>query len=174
MRAVAVSTPEPSLDRYRLRNVVDEYLAALLVPGRSPRTIDWYRANLAEFMRFLERDGRASTVADMQPAAVRRWLLALNAREHQLAPSSLAGRVRTIKAFGTWIAAELDLPSNPVRGVPIPRVPEQLVPSLRDHEIARLVQAATEVTPSAARLRPRPPHDRYRDAPQRGRGTDCR
>ncbi|MBI3745448.1 MAG: tyrosine-type recombinase/integrase [Chloroflexi bacterium] len=144
MRAVAAAAPEPSLDRYRLAEVVEEYLVALRVAGRSPRTIDWYRANLMEFMRFLERDGRTATVADLQPVTVRRWLLALNARPTALAPSSLAGRVRTIKAFGTWIAAELDLPANPVRAVPIPRVPDQLVPSLRDHEIARLVHAATE------------------------------
>jgi len=140
----AASAFAPSLDGYRLLNVVEEYLAALQVAGRSPRTIEWYRENLAEFSWFLERDGRAATVADLQPAAVRRWLLSLNARDRQLAPSSLAGRVRTIKAFGTWTAAELDLPANPVRGVPIPRVPDQLVPSLRDHEIARLIQAASE------------------------------
>ena len=29
----------------------------------------------------------------------------------------MAARVRTVKAFGTWIASELDLPANPVRGV---------------------------------------------------------
>lgn len=144
MRAVAAAAPPPSLDRYRLQDVVEEYLAALRVAGRSPRTIEWYHANLAEFIGFVERDGRAATVADLQPARVRRWLLALNARQTALAPSSLAGRVRTVKAFGTWVAAELDLPANPVRGVPIPRVPEQLVPSLRDHEIARLVQAASQ------------------------------
>lgn len=144
MRAVAVAAPAPALDQYRLQNVVEEYLAALRVAGRSPRTIEWYRANLAEFIRFLERDGRAASAADVQPAAVRRWLLALNARPTALAPSSLAGRVRTIKAFGTWIAAELDLSANPVRSVPVPRVPDQLVPSLRDHEIARLVQVASE------------------------------
>jgi site-specific recombinase XerC len=144
MNPVVASELAPSLDGYRLLNVVEEYLAALQVAGRSPRTIEWYRANLAEFIRFVERDGRASTVADLQPIAVRRSLLALNARATALAPSSLAGRVRTIKAFGTWIAAELDLPANPVRGVPIPRVPDQLVPSLRDNEIARLIQAASE------------------------------
>lgn len=144
MRAVATAAPAPLLDRYPLADVVEEYLVALRVAGRSPRTIDWYRANLVEFMRFLERDGGTAAVADLQPASVRRWLLALNARPTALAPSSLAGRVRTIKAFGTWIAAELDLPANPVRAVPIPRVPDQLVPSLRDHEIAHLVQAATE------------------------------
>lgn len=144
MRAVAAAVTAPELDRYRLSDVVDEYLAALLVAGRSPRTIEWYRANLVEFIRFIERDGRAATVADLRPATVRRWLVSLSARSRPLAPSSLAGRVRTIKAFGTWIAAELDLPANPVRAVPIPRVPEQLVRSLRDHEIARLIQAAAE------------------------------
>ncbi|NJD28640.1 MAG: hypothetical protein FIA92_10130 [Chloroflexi bacterium] len=144
MPAVAVASPTPALDQYGLRNVVEEYLAALRAAGRSPRTIEWYRANLAEFIRFLERDGRSASAADLQPAAVCRWLIALNARPTALAPSSLAGRVRTIKAFGTWIAAELDLPANPVRGVPIPRVPDQLVPSLRDHETARLIQAAAE------------------------------
>ncbi len=143
MRAVA-APPVPTFDRYRLSDVVEEYLAALRVAGRSPRTIEWYRANLAEFIRFLEREGPAATVADLQPAGVRHWLLALNARPTALAPSSLAGRVRTVKAFGTWVAAELDLPANPVRSVPIPRIPDQLVPSLRDHEIARLIQAAAE------------------------------
>lgn len=143
MRAVVVPSV-PSLDRYRLSDVVEEYLVALRVAGRSPRTTEWYRANLAEFTRFLERDGQVAAVADLQPTSVRRWLLALNSRPTALSPSSLAGRVRTVKAFGTWVAAELDLPSNPVRAVPIPRVPDQLVPSLRDHEIARLIQAATE------------------------------
>ncbi|TAK00615.1 MAG: hypothetical protein EPO36_08195 [Chloroflexota bacterium] len=144
MNPAAASALVPSLDGYRLLSVVEEYLVALRVAGRSPRTIEWYRANLAEFIRFLERDGSVTSVADLQPAAVRRWLLALNARPTPLAPSSLAGRVRTIKAFGTWLAAELDMPANPVRAVPIPRVPDQLVPSLRDHEIGRLIQAAAE------------------------------
>jgi integrase/recombinase XerC len=51
--------------------------------------------------------------------------------------------VRTIKAFGTWVANELDLPANPVRSVPLPRVPDQLIPSLRDHEIVKLLEATS-------------------------------
>ena len=47
----------------------------------------------------------------------------------------------TLKAFGTWVAGEFDLASNPLRGVPLPRVPEQLVPSLRDPEIIALLRA---------------------------------
>lgn len=49
--------------------------------------------------------------------------------------------MRTLKAFGTWVASELDLTSNPLRAVPLPRVPEQLVPSLRDPEIIALLRA---------------------------------
>jgi hypothetical protein len=56
----------------------------LQVAGRSPRTIGWYRDMLAEFIRFLERDGHSATVTDLQPVAVRRWLLSLNARSRSL------------------------------------------------------------------------------------------
>jgi site-specific recombinase XerD len=124
-----------------LTGIVEEYLAALSVAGRSARTIEWYRANLREFVGFVEREGARATAGDVQPAKVRRWLLALGSRERALAPASLAGRVRTLKAFGTWISAELDLPANPLRSVPMPRVPAQLVPSLRDQEIAALIAA---------------------------------
>ncbi|MBA2720505.1 MAG: tyrosine-type recombinase/integrase [Chloroflexi bacterium] len=140
MRAVAATAPA-ELDQVRLQDLINEYLVALKVAGRSPRTIDWYRDFLLEFVRFVERDGRAATGGDLQAPVVRRWLLALQSRSRQLAPSSLAGRVRTLKAFGTWVASELDLASNPLRTVPLPRVPEQLVPSLRDPEIIALLRA---------------------------------
>jgi site-specific recombinase XerD len=140
VRAVAAAHP-PELDQVRLRALMDKYFAALKVAGRSPRTIDWYRDNLLEFVRFTERDGRAATAGDLQAPVVRRWLLSLQSRPSRLAPSSIAGRVRTLKAFGTWVASELDLTSNPLRAVPLPRVPEQLVPSLRDPEIIALLRA---------------------------------
>jgi site-specific recombinase XerC len=80
-------------------------------------------------------------VPDLAPVQVRRWLLAIQSgRSRSLAPSSIAARVRTVKAFGTWIANELDLPANPVRGVPVPHVPELLVPSLREPDILALLR----------------------------------
>jgi site-specific recombinase XerD len=141
VRAVAAAASPSELDHVRLRDLIDEYFAALKVANRSPRTIDWYRDNLLEFVRFAERDGRSATLGDLQAPVVRRWLLSLQSRPRRLAPSSVAGRVRTLKAFGTWVASELDLASNPLRAVPLPRVPEQLVPSLRDPEIIALLRA---------------------------------
>lgn len=140
MRAVAAAHAS-ELDQVRLRALIDEYFAALKVAGRSRRTIGWYRDNLLEFVRFAERDGQVAMVGDLQAPEVRRWLISLQSRPRHLAPSSIAGRVRTLKAFGTWVASELDLASNPLRAVPLPRVPEQLVPSLRDPEIIALLRA---------------------------------
>jgi site-specific recombinase XerD len=141
VRAVAVASPVLKLDEFALADVISEYLSALKVAGRSPKTISWYADMLWEFLRFIERDGGRATVPDLAPVQVRRWLLAIQSgRSRSLAPSSMAARVRTVKAFGTWIANELDLPANPVRGVPVPRVPELLVPSLREPDILALLR----------------------------------
>lgn len=40
-----------------LTEVVADYLEALRAAVRSPRTIEWYRAFLLEFIRFVERTG---------------------------------------------------------------------------------------------------------------------
>ncbi len=141
-RLVAVAQPDPGLDALRLSDLVAEYYVALKVAGRSPRTIRWYRDHLAEFISFLERSGDSGTFVDLRPPVVRRWLVALGAhRDRPLAPSSVAGRVRTLRAFGSWLEREFDLPDNPLRGVPVPRVPEQLVRSLRETEIRALLAA---------------------------------
>ncbi len=141
MRAVAVASAVPRLDEFALADVISEYLSALKVAGRSPKTISWYADMLWEFVRFIEREGVRATVADVAPVHVRRWLLAIQSRRTRtLAPSSMAARVRTVKAFGTWIASELELPANPVRGVPVPRVPELLVPSLREPDVLALLR----------------------------------
>jgi site-specific recombinase XerD len=141
-RSITEVPLEPGLDALRLRELVDEYRVALRVAGRSPRTIRWYGDHLAEFIRFLERSGDRATLAELRPPVVRRWLVALGAhRDRPLAPSSIAGRVRTLHAFGSWLEREFDLPNNPLRGVPVPRVPEQLVRSLREPDIRALLVA---------------------------------
>lgn len=145
IRPLATAPASAPLDDLALDDLVAEYRVALRVAGRSPRTIRWYADHLQEFLRFLERDGRRPTLADLHPAPVRRWLVAVQAsHERPLAPSSIAGRVRTVRAFGSWIAREFDLPASPVRGVPVPRVPDRLIRSLREADVRELLRAVEE------------------------------
>jgi len=124
-----------------LSDVVADYLEALRAAGRSPRTIEWYRIFLLEFIRFAGRAGAPAKLADLAPPTVRRWVVALKSRSPEPAPASLAGRVRTLKAFGTWAAGEYDFEPHPLRGLKVPKVPDVLVRSLRDADILQLIAA---------------------------------
>ena len=144
-RRIAPTPASISLDDLPLGDVVAEYQVALRVAGRSPRTIRWYVDHLREFLRFVERDGDRATLGDLRPPEVRRWIVAVQStRERPLAPSSVAGRVRTVRAFASWLAREFDLPTNPLRGLPVPRVPDRLVPSLREPDVRELLRAVEE------------------------------
>jgi len=141
MRPLAPLAPL-QLDAFTLRTVIAEYRDALRVAGRSPRTIRWYGDLLEEFVRFVERDGGPASLDDLRPAVVRRWLLAAQAsRSVPLAPASLAGRVRTVRAFGSWVTREFELPASPLAGLPVPRVPQVLVASLREDDLRALLRA---------------------------------
>lgn len=140
MRATALADSTWALS-LPLSDVVADYLEALRAAGRSPRTIEWYRLFLLEFIRFAGRAGVPAKLTDLAPPTVRRWVVALKSRSPEPAPASLAGRVRTLKAFGTWVASEYDLEPHPLRGLKVPKVPDVLVRSLRDADILQLIAA---------------------------------
>lgn len=151
VRAVAVAT---SVNALPLRELVDEYAVALEVAGRSRRTIDWYRTYRDDFVKFASRIAGPATLDDPAPAIARRWLLATQStRERPLAPNSVAGRVRTLRAFAGWVQHELQLGSHPLAGLPIPKVPDVLVPSLTAPELRALLGAVEDRSKDVSRDR---------------------
>lgn len=141
-----------ALEELSLGDLVDEYLVALEVGGRSRRTILWYRAFLLEYLEFVGRqERRRPIVGDLSTTLARRWLLAVQAeRPRPLSANSLAGRVRTLRAFGGWAFREVGLPAHPLAGLLTPRTPDVLVPSLRETEMRALLAAASS-SPQATR-----------------------
>jgi len=140
MAGVQAVAAAASVKALPLRELIDEYGVALEVAGRSGRTIDWYRTYLDDFLRFASREAGSATLDDLSPAIARRWLLATQStRARPLAPNSLAGRVRTLRAFAAWVQHELQLGSHPLAGLPIPEVPDVLVPSLTAPEMRSLL-----------------------------------
>ena len=78
----------------------DLFCAAKAAEGASPRTVEWYQMIL---VRAVDRFGEARPVDAIPAAELRAWLLELRS---SLAPESIAGYVRGLKAFGNWCAAE--------------------------------------------------------------------
>jgi hypothetical protein len=73
----------PGLHDLALRDLIDEYLVALEVGGRSRRTIDWCRTHLDQFAVVTDRGGQRGTLEDLTPAIARRWLLAADGPARQ-------------------------------------------------------------------------------------------
>jgi site-specific recombinase XerC len=134
-----------SLGELSLADLIDEYIVALEVGGRSRRTRQWYEAFLREYIAFATNHlGRSPVLADLSTTLARRWLLAVQAgRDRPLSPNSLAGRVRTLRAFGGWVFREVGLPAHPLTGIVTPRTPDVLVPSLREPEMRALLATAS-------------------------------
>jgi site-specific recombinase XerD len=125
-----------------LHDLIADYAEALRAEGRSPRTIAWYGMFLREFCQFASRADRRPRLYDLSAPVARRWLVALRSRPRPPAPASLAGRVRSLRAFASWLKSEFDLDRHPLQGLKTPRVPHTLIHSLRDSDVRALLTAA--------------------------------
>jgi integrase/recombinase XerC/integrase/recombinase XerD len=116
----------------------DLFCAAKADEGSSPRTVEWYQMIL---IRAVRQFGEARPVDAIPAAELRAWLLELRG---SLAPESIAGYVRGLKAFGNWCAAEELAAAGGFRGLRRPKVPHRLIAPFSDPELRSLLALADE------------------------------
>jgi integrase/recombinase XerD len=131
-----VSTADPAVDGF----------LALLAARRAPRTVDAYRADLADFARFLGRSPAGAGSDDVQA-----WLAELRARG--LSPGSIARKAAAARMLFRHLVLVGLRPDNPAADVALPRRRTRLPRSLTPSEIERLITAANGTTPRALRDR---------------------
>jgi site-specific recombinase XerD len=114
----------------------DLFTAAKAAEGASPRTLEWYRMITGRAVR---RFGHDRSVDRIPAAELRVWLLELR---ESLAPESIAGYVRGLKAFGNWCAAEELAAAAGFRALRRPHVPRKLIVPFSTGELERLLALA--------------------------------
>lgn len=115
---------------------LDAFCAGKAAEGLSPRSIVWYRM-IGE--RLVGRFGAARPVDTLTATELRAWLVELRAT---LAPMSVAGYVRGLRAFGNWLSADGLAAARALRTLTRPRVPRKLIEPLSDADLRRLLGAA--------------------------------
>jgi site-specific recombinase XerD len=121
-----------------LAAALDAFCAGKAAEGLSPRSIVWYRM-IGE--RLVARFGADRPVDALTAGELRAWLVELRV---SLSPMSVAGYVRGLRAFGSWLSTDGLATARALRTLTRPRVPRKLIEPLSDADLRRLLSAAGE------------------------------
>ena len=117
---------------------VEEYLDSLVVAkGRAPNTIDAYRRDLGDYLRF--GVGCGWTAADAPAEGVLAWVRARV--DAGLAAATVKRGLTTVRNFHRWLVLEGLRADDPTVAVELPRVPPGLPKALSAAEAAALMGA---------------------------------
>jgi len=132
----------------KLYELIEYYEVCNRCESKSSRTITWYTENLNQFLAYLKSHKLSDSIGDIDIKVLRQYVLYLMNRKKfrgngtdTLAPLSVHGHVRTLKAFFNWLANEELIDENPAKQLKPPKVPKTLINILSDKEIAHIMNS---------------------------------
>ncbi|MBM3324129.1 MAG: tyrosine recombinase XerC [Calditrichaeota bacterium] len=109
--------------------------------GLSPRTVEAYARDTAQYLLFLTENGQAdrSALESFRAELVRDFLSVLLAVP--LSRRSIARKLAALRAFGHFLVQRDVLPANPVSGIRTPRLQAHLPPTISIEELLSLLNS---------------------------------
>lgn len=130
---------------------LDRYLRHHRTAGRSPKTLEWHHLSIGQFIAHLAADSHSGDVDDLCADDLRQYIEAL--RGKGLAQSSVVTKVRSVKAWGKWLADEEYVRRDPFARVKLPQLDDTPKESLTVAEVERLLAACNRTTQAGTRDR---------------------
>ena len=147
-----------------LPQAIDYYLTALTLEGKSPETVLWYLKKLTPFAAFMQNGGAPSKICALDLEDGRTFVKSLMERKtkyanhvfrHEvqegLAPQSIHGYARALRAFASWLQEEGYTEDNIFQGIKLPKVPQILIKPLTEDEVRRILVVIPQHTPEGIR-----------------------
>lgn len=136
----AARSPDSRSGDITVRDALEAFLIAGRARSLSPKTLDWYRMIGERLAAYRDAQKAPAGLGSLTTAEARAWVVAL--QRSGLAPVSVAGFVRGLKAISAWWAAEGYVPEDPLRRLVRPRAPQRLIQTLTPAELERLLAVA--------------------------------
>ena len=83
---------------------LERYLRHHRTSGSSPKTLEWHRLSIGQFITHPTASDHSGDVDDLCADDLRQYIEALQGRG--LAQSSVVTKIRSIKAWGKWLVEE--------------------------------------------------------------------
>lgn len=93
----------------------------LIMKGQSRHTIAGYRDAIKSFVKFTG----TTKLSEISIVTVEGWI-SRGTTERQWSPVTSRGRIRYMILFAKWLAARDLLPTNPLVGISLPRIPKKI------------------------------------------------
>ena len=132
-----------------LAKLVLHFSQCMRAEGKSPKTITWYGEMIGAFISFLKNSGRASILAEFNLENARQFMI--NEHNRKVSPYTVQSRVRSLKAFSSWLFVEGYLTENVLANLKIPKAPVKIIDLLTTEEIDRLVSVQNPITAIGSR-----------------------
>ena len=140
---------EIDMENLNINKLIIHFAQSNKVEGKSPQTIAWYSAMLTDFSRFLESVNHDTVLGEFTIAAIREFIV--HEQDRGLSPYTVQGKVRTLKAFSSWLAREGYITENLLANLKLPGVPATLIEPLTGDEIDRLLGLRNPLTAMGSR-----------------------
>lgn len=128
---------------------VERYLRHHRAEGSSPKTLEWHTYSLTQFVQFLKAQSHEDDVEALTADDLREYIDHL--RDRGLAQSSVATKVRSIKAWGKWLLAEEYVRRDPFARVKQTKQEDKAKETFSPDEVERLLASCDRKRLTGAR-----------------------
>lgn len=123
---------------FTLTQHTQDFLMHCRQKGHAPGTMAAYTLAIRKFLDY------ASAAGVRQAEEVTRPFMRTYAQHlsETLSPGAAHARLRPIKTFFTWLEADEVIEKSPMRRVPMPKLPRQILPAIDAEQVAQLMTVA--------------------------------
>jgi len=127
-----------------LVKLVSHFAQSNKAEGKSPKTVSWYSEMLFDFVKFVRSAGKSAILAEFHIDTARQFIIHQQGRG--LSPFTVQAKVRALKAFSSWLAAEGYTSDNLLANLKLPKAPVKMVQPLTATEIDQLIDVPNPLT----------------------------
>jgi integrase/recombinase XerD len=133
------------MDTDLLRSTLPSWKLALTTQGKSPGTIGTYMYAVTICLEWHERNEAIAVDRD----TVRAWIADM--LDNGAAPATARIRQQSLKSYTAWLLTEDEIDSNPLDGLPPPKLTVKVTEALSDEQVAAMIRACKGGTLAARR-----------------------
>ena len=119
-----------------LAKLMPSWKLALRAERKSPATVKSYAEGVYAFLKWCEATGTPAELTKANGQAFVADLLDNGAQ-----PKTASARLLGLRRFSAWLAAEGELPADPLLGIKQPKIDKKVIDALTDEELHDLIKA---------------------------------